>query len=190
MSYDVKALFTSVTIGPAINIIKKHLEQDKELQQRTTMTVNNIICLLELCLKNTYFLIQGRYYEQLEGAAMGSVISPLWQIYTLKILRPKSVEKICGWHFLVIKSAHRSSFLEHINSIDQCIQYAGEDSMIDGSMPFLDILVIPQPDGFVSAYRRYYNTDTNKVSNIFSHCLRQRMLSIDNHLPDFAGCPV
>ena len=30
-SYDVKALFRSVPIQPAINIIMKHLEEDKEL---------------------------------------------------------------------------------------------------------------------------------------------------------------
>ena len=69
MSYDVKALFTSLPIGPAINIIKKHLEEDKELQQSTSITVSNIIRLLEFCTKNTYFLFQGWYYEQLEGAA-------------------------------------------------------------------------------------------------------------------------
>ena len=56
MSYEVMALLTSVPIEPAIEIIMKHLEDNKELQQRTSMTVNNIICLLEFCLKNTYFL--------------------------------------------------------------------------------------------------------------------------------------
>ena len=76
ISYDVKALFTSVPIRPSINIIKKHLEQDKELQQRTMLTVNDIMCLLEFCLKNTNFLFQGRYYEHLEGVVMGSPISP------------------------------------------------------------------------------------------------------------------
>ena len=30
MSYDVKALFTSVPIEPAIEIIKKNLEENKE----------------------------------------------------------------------------------------------------------------------------------------------------------------
>ena len=39
MSYDMNALFTSVTIQPAANIIKKHLEEDKELHLRTSMTV-------------------------------------------------------------------------------------------------------------------------------------------------------
>ena len=77
VSFDVKALFTSVPIQPAINIIKKVLEEDQSLQQRTTMSVNNITCLLEFCLKSTYFTYQGKYYEQLEGAAMGSPISPI-----------------------------------------------------------------------------------------------------------------
>ena len=37
MSYDVKALFTSVPIQPAIDIIKKLLEEDGGLQQKTNM---------------------------------------------------------------------------------------------------------------------------------------------------------
>ena len=41
------------------------------------MSVNNITCLLEFCLKSTYSTYQGKYYEQLEGAAMGSPISPI-----------------------------------------------------------------------------------------------------------------
>ena len=76
MSYDVKALFTSVPIQSALNTIQKLLE-DKDLQQRTTMSVKNIITLLEFCLKSTYFTFQGRYFEQQEGAAMGSPISPI-----------------------------------------------------------------------------------------------------------------
>ena len=53
MCYDVNALFTSVPIQPAINIIKKLLDEDKELQQRASMTVSHITCLLEFCLKST-----------------------------------------------------------------------------------------------------------------------------------------
>ena len=41
------------------------------------MTVSNITCLLEFCLKRTYFIFQGKHYEQLEGAAMGSPISAI-----------------------------------------------------------------------------------------------------------------
>ena len=70
MSYDVIALFTFIPIDPAIKTIKKHLEEDQDLTKRTSMTVNHIICLLEFCLRNTYFSFQGRYYEETEGAAM------------------------------------------------------------------------------------------------------------------------
>ena len=77
MSYDVKALFTSVPIQPAININRKLLDEDRELQQRTSMTVSYITCILEFCLKSTYFTFQGKHYEQLEGATMGSPISPI-----------------------------------------------------------------------------------------------------------------
>ena len=75
-SYDVSALFTSVPIDPALNIINDLLDKDNTLKERTVMEVGDIILLLEFCLKNTYFSFQGQFYEQVEGAAMGSPISP------------------------------------------------------------------------------------------------------------------
>ena len=54
-SYDVSTLFTSVHIDPAITIIRRRLELDQELHLRTAMKVEQIISLLELCLKTTYF---------------------------------------------------------------------------------------------------------------------------------------
>ena len=52
-SYDVSALFISVPVDPALNIIKDLLEKDDTLKERTVMEVSNIILLLEFCLKNT-----------------------------------------------------------------------------------------------------------------------------------------
>ena len=40
------------------------------------LPVKDIILLLEFCLQNTYFCFQGQYYEQVEGVAMGSLVSP------------------------------------------------------------------------------------------------------------------
>ena len=76
-SYDVSALFTSVPIGPALNIIKDLLEKDDTLQDRSVLSVQNIIELLGFCLHNTYFSFQNKFYEQVEGAAMGSPVSPI-----------------------------------------------------------------------------------------------------------------
>ena len=76
-SFEVKALFTSVPVDPAIQIVQQKLQHDPTLQSRTNMSIPHIISLLEFYIKNTYFLFQGKYYEQVHGAAMGSPISPL-----------------------------------------------------------------------------------------------------------------
>ena len=60
-SYDVSALFTSVPIDPALNIIRDLLDKDTTLMERTLMEVSDIILLLEFGLKNTYFSFQERY---------------------------------------------------------------------------------------------------------------------------------
>ena len=66
-SFDVKALFTSVPVQPSIQIVHNRLQQDTTLPQRTTMSIPQIISLLEFCLTHTYFLFQGKYYEQVQG---------------------------------------------------------------------------------------------------------------------------
>ena len=90
-SYDVSALFTSVPIDPALTIIKGLLEKDNTLKERTVMEVSDIILLLEFCLKNTYFSSQGQFYEQVEGAAMGSPVSLIVANLYLKYLEQKAL---------------------------------------------------------------------------------------------------
>ena len=74
-SYDVSALFTSVPIDPSLNIIKDLLEQDDALCDRFVWSVQNVIEILGFYLHNAYFSFQNKFYEQVEGAAMGSPLS-------------------------------------------------------------------------------------------------------------------
>ena len=90
-SYDVSALFTSVPIDPALNIIKDLLVKDNTLKERTVMEVEDIILLLEFCLKHTYFSFQGQFYEQVEGAAMGSPVSPIVANLYMEYLEQKAL---------------------------------------------------------------------------------------------------
>ena len=76
-SYDDKTPFTSVPMDPFINIVKQKLQQDPLLSQRTNMSRQQIVPLLEFCLKSTYILFQDKYYGQVHGTAMGSPIGPL-----------------------------------------------------------------------------------------------------------------
>ena len=77
MSFDVTALYTSIPVANAIEVIKRRLEQDTELPRRTTWSTDNILNLLEYCLVNTYFLFDGQFFEQTKGVAMGSPVSPI-----------------------------------------------------------------------------------------------------------------
>ena len=93
-SYDVKALFTSVPVDPAITIVQERLTQDPTLPQRTQMSIPQIITLLDFCLRNTYFLFQGKYYEQVHGAAMGSPISPLIANLFMEEFEAKALQSV------------------------------------------------------------------------------------------------
>ena len=170
MSYDVSTLFTSIPIDPAIKTIRKHLEEDQELRNSTSMTVNHIICLLEFCLRNTYFSFQRRYYEETEGAAMGSPISPLvanlfMEKFEVQVISTSTTPQTL-WKryvddtFTIIKN-NWESFLKHLNSINPKIQFTCEENREHGSMPFLDILVTPEQDGSLktSVLRKTTYTD-------------------------------
>ena len=108
VSFDVKALFTSMPIKAAINTIKKLLEEDPELHKRTSLSVKKITRLLEYCLTSTYFIFQSRFFEQQEGAAMGSPINPIVANLYMEEFENKAIntapqpplflEKICGWY--------------------------------------------------------------------------------------------
>ena len=53
------------------------------------------------------------------------------------------------------------SLLEHLNSIDNNIKFICEESKDDGSIPFLDILIIPEKEGRLTTtvYRKPTHTD-------------------------------
>ena len=171
VSYDVKALFTSVPIKPAIKIIKQLLEDDQELQQRTSMTVQNIICLLEFSLNNICFIFQGRFHEQTEGATMGSPLSPITDNLYMEAFETQAISTAphspTFWRrfvddtFVIIQKTQEDSFFNHINAIDDKIQFSKEASRSDGSMPFLDTLITINVDGSLNTkvYRKPTHTD-------------------------------
>ena len=90
-SYDVSALFTLVPVDPVLKIIKDLLVKNPTLKDRTVIGIDEIIFLLEFCLKNTYFSFQGQFFEQVESAAMGSLVSPIVANLYMEYLEQKAL---------------------------------------------------------------------------------------------------
>ena len=53
----------------------QRLEGDPTLPDRSLLSPASITVLLEFVLRSTYFLYEGAFYEQTDGAAMGSPVS-------------------------------------------------------------------------------------------------------------------
>ena len=179
MSFDVESLFTSVPVEPSIQIIKKLLEDDKSLHLRTKMTVNQISCLLDFCLKTTYFIFQGKLFEQVKGAAMGLLISPIVANLFMEDLEVKALstastpptlwKRFVDDTFIIIKRSSKESFLQHLNSVDDNIHFTCEETNEDGSIAFLDMLITPDENGRLNTYVYRKETHTDQYLHWDSH---------------------
>ena len=58
------SLYTKVLIDDAIGVIK-------------SITNDGTAKLIDICLRSTYFSFRGDLYEQVDGVAMGSPLSPI-----------------------------------------------------------------------------------------------------------------
>ena len=121
------------------------------------LSVSHIISLLEFCLNSTSFVYQGQFYQQIEGAAMGSPLSPIVaNIFMEKFEEealataphpPSLWKRYVDDTFVNQEEKHSNEFFQHINSLEDNIKFTAESTRADGSMPFLDTLVTPRSDG-------------------------------------------
>jgi len=170
VSYDVSALFTSVPVDKALEVIRERLVNDTTLSQRTSLCPEDIIRLLDVCVKCTYFVYDGVYYQQIHGAAMGSPVSPILCNLYMEDFETKALTTAPHppeWWFRYVddthtkqKTEHTEEFLAHINSIDPHIQFTTEEET-DGALAFLDTLSVKRPDGSlkVKVFRKPTHTD-------------------------------
>ena len=172
ISYDVTSLFTSVPIKPTLDIIQQRLAKDQDLHKRTSMTIQQITSLLEFCLNSTSFMFQGQYYQQMEGAAMGSPLSPIIANIFMEHFEEQALEsaphppslwkRFVDDTFVILETSYKEEFLHHINSLDSHIRFTVENTREDGSIPFLDTLITPNNDGSLQTKVFRKPTHTNQ----------------------------
>ena len=81
--------------------------------------------LCDAGIGNTYFLFQGNYFEQTQGAAMGSPVSPMLANLYMESFEDRALSSAVNpprwWKrfvddtFVILKKDHKEEFLHHIN---------------------------------------------------------------------------
>ena len=77
ISHDVVSLFTNTPISKALEVIRQRLVEDNTLKQRSKLSVDDVMEILEFVLTTTYFSFRGQIYQQKFGTAMGSPVIPI-----------------------------------------------------------------------------------------------------------------
>jgi hypothetical protein len=154
VSFDVVALYPSIPIPKALEVIRERLTCDPTLESRTKWTVDQIIALLNIALETYFKTLDGTIYKQHDGTPIGKSISgPIAGIYMnwfeeSFILCDSAQFKPAFWKryrddiFLIWQEDHHSlqDFLVYLNSHEPKIQFTMELES-NNQLPFLDLLI-------------------------------------------------
>ena len=120
-------------VDKALKIIRWRLEEDQTLSDRTPLAPDDIIWLLSLHLKCTYFLFQREYYLQIHWAAMGSPVSPIVCNLYMEYLEQRALDMARHpprvWRrymddtYTIMKRAYAQEFTEYLNTVDAGIKW-------------------------------------------------------------------
>ena len=158
-SFDIKSLFTNIPLDESINII---LNKIFPLNKTTYQGFDKNIFkkLLNICLKDNFFLFNQKLYFQKDGTPMGGSISPTlaniflgfheinWLNDCPNSFKPVFYRRYVDDTFILFKSHdHINQFLTYLNSKHNNIKFTCEIEK-ENKLPFLDISISKTNDSF------------------------------------------
>ena len=200
VSLGVVSLFTKVPTDETLAVVRDKLAADPLLEERTRIPIDNLMEMLTVCVETTYFGMGSNIYQQEEGLAMDSPLSPvlanLHVEYFEEMALGSTSLKPSVWLWYVddtfILWPHQEDvqiLLDHVNSIRPPIQFTMEKEQ-DNKIPFLDVLVTRTEQGFRSSvYRKptfigqYLNFNSHHpytVKKGIVRCLQHRAKTISS----------
>ena len=185
VSFDVSAVFPSIPLNQALDIINQLIishQTDMEFQSKVRkpwyevadhLDREDVVLLLKIVLNNCVFSFQGQFYKQLHGAALGSPCSAVvaniyMEYFEKKALGPElpisftinTWLRYVDYVLTIVKKGTQDSILNHLISINPNIKFTTEPPNNQGAIPFLD--TFPRPSGnkiITSVYRKPTHTD-------------------------------
>ena len=78
VSFDVSAVFTSIPVPVALQVVSSKISTCTNFTNVCKIPIEKVIKLLEFSISYCVFCIYKKFYKQLQGAAMGSPVSPVF----------------------------------------------------------------------------------------------------------------
>ena len=149
VSFDVSALFTSIPVSTALDVINRlfceHIE-DPEAKHKygcsfkcntIGLEKDEVLQLLKLVLENCVSTFQDKFFKQLHSAAMGSPCSPVvaniyMEYFEDLALGPELPIPVKDWKrymddvFSIIPKGNRDTMLQYLNSINPHTKFTTE----------------------------------------------------------------
>jgi len=137
---------------------------------------DGVLALFKHTLTSTYFCCDGQFYEQTDGVAMGSPLSPVTANFFLEDFEKKSLEQarhkpVCWFRcvddmFVIWSHGQEklTQFLNHLNRLHNKIQFTMEKEE-EGHLAFLDMGIYRKTDSSVG--HKIYQKPTH--TNLYLH---------------------
>ena len=164
-SFDIDSLFTNLPLDETIDLCISKLFKGKT--KYIGLTKTEFKTLLNFAAKKSFFLFNGKYYNQLDGVGMGSPLGPtlanvflchweeIWLSKCPKQFSPIYYNRFMDDTFLLFSSeGHVKQFYRYISSRHKNMSFTYEVEK-NNCLPFLDVLVT-RKDGLLitSLYRK------------------------------------
>lgn len=160
-SLDIVNLFTNVPVETTINLVRDNLSSNSNL---TVDTINELVSMLEIVLKQNYFQFNNKYYIQQQGLTMGSPLSSfLSEIY---------LNHIENTHILSDNNHHAKNILLYKRYVDDTIVfYKGNirqlellNKQLNNITPNLQFTLETENDHKINFLDLTLKKDNNKIS--------------------------
>ena len=120
ISFDVSALFTSIPVPVALQIINSKISTCTNCTNVCKIPTVKFINLLEFTLTNCMFFFNKKFYKQLQGAARGSPVSPvianIYMEYFESLAIPLPPTSIKWWVRYVL-DVHSATRKDQVNKL-------------------------------------------------------------------------
>lgn len=188
VSFDVKALYPSVPLGSALNSLNEWIE-DQNIDNVEKKMLKEFA---RFCMKNSYFEFDNKFYQQIDGTAIGNALAGFVSSdifmgqFEKRIMNedwfPEVWIRYVDDIFAVIPDNSAEDIIRKLNNIElNKIEFTYETES-ERKLPFLDVCVKHNIGGTLSfeIYRK--PTSINRLITSDSHHCYQQKISAFNSM--------